>query len=370
MYTPKKAAQAADEAWQQTVQGHKRVHRPPTQQWQRFEPKAAQPLKMVLIMISEFTSAPPHKKPTQCTATPSASFHGLSDRTRLWRLKKMIYFKGAWQHLKKTLHSKGAWQQVTRIKRLVSHACLSPMALLLGRVCGKCPDAARLHHSRAEKSWQQNLRLAFGPVQVVRIIPGHPTRTRRNLQHRPKPLGGHYACVSCRIRWIETCGTQASPQNPEDSQKHNPDWLISFLPLSQKRGSGCVVWLPQRSSSSRRRCASSFLVVKKLHCRQPTPDLRGQTHPSPSPLFGQQMGDRTLPVHSNETHPAATAYRMSVESLQHRWKTRNPDSPPSAKSIHDTGSPLQPFPYLKNDDDDIALPRLPTKPHHCSNQAL
>ena len=30
------------------------------------------------------------------------------------------------------------------------------MGLPLGRVCGKCPDAARLHHLRAEKAWQQD----------------------------------------------------------------------------------------------------------------------------------------------------------------------------------------------------------------------
>ena len=37
------------------------------------------------------------------------------------------------------------------------HACLSQMTLPLGRTCGKCPDAARPHHQRAEETRQQGV---------------------------------------------------------------------------------------------------------------------------------------------------------------------------------------------------------------------
>ena len=37
------------------------------------------------------------------------------------------------------------------------HACLPQVALSLGCLCGKCPDAARLHHQRAKKTRQQSL---------------------------------------------------------------------------------------------------------------------------------------------------------------------------------------------------------------------
>ena len=38
-------------------------------------------------------------------------------------------------------------------RRLVPHARLPKVALSLGCVCGKCLDAARLHHQRPEKTW-------------------------------------------------------------------------------------------------------------------------------------------------------------------------------------------------------------------------
>ena len=74
------------------------------------------------------------QEPTQFAAAPSAAF--TSDRTLLRRLKN-------------TLLSKGAWQQGTRIEDL----CHTQVALPLRRMCGKCPDAARLHHQRAENTW-------------------------------------------------------------------------------------------------------------------------------------------------------------------------------------------------------------------------
>ena len=107
-----KAAQAADEAWQQTVHGHNG----PTV----TNPRVSESAQNSSASQdddgddSEFTSGPPRKSRLG-TPQLQAQLAPLSDRTRLRRLKN-------------TLHSKGAWQQVTRIEDLcrphVSHKWL------------------------------------------------------------------------------------------------------------------------------------------------------------------------------------------------------------------------------------------------------
>ena len=87
--------------------------------------------------------------------------------------------------LRSTLLSKGAWQQITRIEHLC-HAQVSHK--WLRRMCGKCPDAARLHHQRGEKTWQPNVDWLWR-VLVVWVFLRPPTRTRRNLQHRRSRSG-------------------------------------------------------------------------------------------------------------------------------------------------------------------------------------
>ena len=123
-----KAAQAADESWQQTVDEHNGpCVTDPTMS--DLEHPSSAPLQTKTVMI--WTSQHPRRSRLSAREL-QAQLSRWTDRTRLARLKI-------------TLLSKGAWQQVTRIEDLC-HTRVSHMALPLGRVCGKCPDTARLHH--------------------------------------------------------------------------------------------------------------------------------------------------------------------------------------------------------------------------------
>ena len=88
---------------------------------------------------SEDTDFSAHWKSRLSAPHLQAQLSRMSDRTLLRRLKS-------------TLLSTRAWQQVTRIEDLCpTH--VSQVGLPLGRVFGKCSNAARLHHQRAEETW-------------------------------------------------------------------------------------------------------------------------------------------------------------------------------------------------------------------------
>ena len=110
-------------------------------------------------------------------------------------------------------------------RRLVPHACVPQMALPLGCVCGKCPDATRLHHQCAEKNWQQAL------VSADCVVPSgtHSWNTER-LAAPPKPHED--TTLVFTPSWVDSNSqTQALRPNPEGSQQRNPGRLISLLPL-------------------------------------------------------------------------------------------------------------------------------------------
>ena len=102
------AAQAADESWQQTVQGH---NGPTVMNRTVSEVEQSGSASRDDDDDSELTFAP-HRKSRLSAPLLQAQLSRLSDRTRLRRLKD-------------TLHSQGAWQQVVRIEDLchthVSH---------------------------------------------------------------------------------------------------------------------------------------------------------------------------------------------------------------------------------------------------------
>ena len=160
-----KAAQAADEAWQQTVDGYNgpSVANPTVSELEHPCSASQDEDSDDTDFISTF------RKSRLSAPQLQAQLSRLLDRTRLRRLED-------------TLLSKRAWQQVTRIEDL-RHACLPQVALPLRRMCGKCPHAARLHHQRAEKTWQQGVDRLWS-VPTVWFLLGPTTRTRRNLQHR------------------------------------------------------------------------------------------------------------------------------------------------------------------------------------------
>ena len=108
-------------------------------------------------------------------------------------------------------------------RRLVPHECLPQVALPFRRMCGKCPDAARLHHQRAEKTWQQDVDRLWSE-QIVWFLPAPTTRTRRNLQHRRSHSG------ALRMRSRRLLGS-AKHYHGAQSAHSNTGWLIFSPPL-------------------------------------------------------------------------------------------------------------------------------------------
>ena len=98
--------------------------------------------------------------------------------------------------LKVTLLSKGASLAAGfEDRRPVPHACVSQMALSPGRVRGKCPDAARQHHQRAEKTWQQDVDRLLS-VPLVWFFLGPTTGTQRTCSTVPGRSAALDVCVA------------------------------------------------------------------------------------------------------------------------------------------------------------------------------
>ena len=119
----------------------------------------------------DFSSTP--RKSRLSAPQLQAQLSRFSDRTRL-------------RSLKNTLHSEGCVAASGENRRLC-HAHVSQMALPLRRVCGECPDAARLHHQRAEKTRKQGVdRIRRVPIVWFSLKPNLNTEKRAAS---PKPLG-------------------------------------------------------------------------------------------------------------------------------------------------------------------------------------
>ena len=206
-----KAAQAADDAWQQTIGGH---HGPsvtnPTMSDLEHSSSASQDEDSDDMDFS----AP--RKSRLSAPQLQAQFSWLTDWTRLGRLKN-------------TLLSKGAWQQVTRIEDLC-HTHVSHKWLYHFAACGKCPDAARLHHQRAEKTWEQGVDRILADNDCVAPFWTHSWSVERPAAP-PKAHEDNYACTFMPCCVDSNSQTQASPPNPEGSQRRNPGRLIFSLPL-------------------------------------------------------------------------------------------------------------------------------------------
>ena len=159
-----KAVQAADEAWQQIVGGL---------QGPSVANLAVADLEHHSSAIQEEdnddrTSQRP-EEPTQYAAAPSAAFtaHG-SDRTQ-----------AAEEHTLLQRCLAAGYED----RRLVPHARLPRVALSHGRVRGTCPDAARLHHQRAENTWKQS-KDKIRRVPTGRLLFWTAVGTWRDLPHR------------------------------------------------------------------------------------------------------------------------------------------------------------------------------------------
>ena len=85
-------------------------------------------------------------------------------------------------------------------RRLVPHACLPQGALPPGRVRGKCPHAARLHHQRAGETWKQGVD-RIRRVPSVRLLLGPTVGTLRDFQHRRSYAGTLCMRSRCAVRF-------------------------------------------------------------------------------------------------------------------------------------------------------------------------
>ena len=85
-------------------------------------------------------------------------------------------------------------------------------------LCGKCPDAARLHHQSAEKTRKHGVD-RIRRVPTVRLLLGLTAGTRRNLQHRRSDAGTQRMRSRCgvpietRRRSQQHYGTQRAHSN-------------------------------------------------------------------------------------------------------------------------------------------------------------
>ena len=182
-------------------------------------------------------------------------------------------------------------------------------------LCGKCLDAARLHHQRTEKIWKQGVD-RIRRVPSVRLLLGSTTETRRDLQH----CRSHAETLRMHPRFFlrrETCrfghyhGTQTgwlifSP--PLLSQDAAPPWMfVSPLPLQQQ---------PEETRRKRHLIAnfhtsetkSQIRVTKAFTTALWTAD--GRPHPA---------GTRTL-QHAAHIASNRNGQQMSAKSLQRKWK--------------------------------------------------
>ena len=175
-----KAAQTADEAWQQTISGLQgQVVINPTIASLKHPSSASQEEDSDDMDFS----AP--RKSLVCAAAPSAAFHD----------SVIGLVSGAcW-----TLLSKGDWQQVTRVEDLchaqVSHKWRYHLDACAGSVL-------RPHHciaQSAEKTRRQNLGWRW-PMPMLRSLRGPTAGTRRNLHRCRSYVGALRVRSRCGLR--------------------------------------------------------------------------------------------------------------------------------------------------------------------------
>ena len=201
-----KAAHAADESWQQTVQGHNGPTGNPT------IPDIEQSGSTSQHDDDDFEPAfaPPRRGRLNAPQLQEQLF-GLSDRTRLRR------WKG-------TLVTKGAWQQATRIEDLC-HTHFSRKWL------HQCAGNVLTPHDKitnVQKLGNRNY-TGFGQSRLLSLSP-------EKRAAPPKPPRGTLRAFTPS----KDSRTQESPRNTKDLQKHNPDRLIFSPPLLSQHACTCV----------------------------------------------------------------------------------------------------------------------------------
>ena len=105
------------------------------------------------------------------------------------------------------------------------------------------------------------------------------TRTRNLSTEKPaappKPLVG--TTLAFTLSWeTKNLLIQELPQSSKDSQKHDPDWLISSLPLLSQDAALDVCVASSNAAAAGGDAAQVAFVRKISHYRHEIPDLRAQ----------------------------------------------------------------------------------------------
>ena len=192
----------------------------------------------------------------------------------------------------------------------MSHPCLSQVALPLRRLCGQCPDAARLHHQHAEMTWRQ-LGLALANAGCVDLS-WTQTRTRRNLQHRRS----HSGTLRMRSRRL------TEPTRLTEKQSR-PAGLFTTAGVQDAARLWTCVWPLPTLHRSEETLRKQPLIVN-YHITDHKYLIFVVRHPLPVFSFGQPTGGRTLlsltAVYATDIASSRNGQQMSAKSLQHRWK--------------------------------------------------
>ena len=293
-----KAAQAADEAWQQTIGGLQGPSVTNSTVSALEHPSSASQDKDSEDM--DF-SAP---RKSRVSAPKLQAQLSRTDRTPLRRLKS-------------TLLSKGAWQRVTRTEDLC-HTHVSPKCLYHFDACaGRVLDAARLHHQRAEKTWKHGVDRIWR-VPLVSLLPGPTAGTWRNLQHR-RSYAGDFVCVHAVVcgRKLADPGITTEPRGLTASQARLTD--IFTTTAVPGRSAALDVCVASSNAAAARGDAAQASFDRKLS------HYRYEISHSPS-LSRLDRGRATTPAVTRTLRDAAdvesesdTASRCRRKSLQRRW---------------------------------------------------
>ena len=139
-------------------------------------------------------------------------------------------------------------------RRPVARARLPQVTLSVGRVCGQCPHASRLHHQRADKTWQQSVGRgqcrSCGSFLDPQLEHGEPCSTAEATR-------GHYACVHavvCGLKKVADPGITTEPRGLTASQSRPTD-IFTTSAVPGRSAAQDVRGFLQCSSSTRRRSA-------------------------------------------------------------------------------------------------------------------
>ena len=221
--------------------------------------------------------------------------------------------------LKHFLHTGGAWQQVTRVVDLchthVSHEW-----------------AVSSRHTPTSPTYTRDL--ARGPTRALVACAAHSC-TLQSSTVKPAALPEYRACVHAVLGGLKLVDCKESPQNPEDSQKHNPDWLMSslpaavpiFLPLLLSPDAGRLWTCAQHPPTQQRPEGTQHkqLLIAKSHAT----DVEFQTFELKASSIAAWFWTA-----DSRPHPAVTrtlqyaadiaaclnGHQRSAKSLQRRWK--------------------------------------------------